>query len=180
MDGGGKKTAAAIHQEVAREVNQLLGRIFAQRRQDGRTDLEAVETALRSALHQAGAAALSELLQFPAPAADQRTVACSCGQSAHYRELRSRPVLTAVGRVGGSRPYYRCPHCHAGRVPVAAGLGIENTEVLPGGRRPPALVGPRFPPSMDPDGFDRAAFQERYPRAVLAFLAPHLGLGRAR
>ncbi len=33
LDGAGKKTAAAIHQEVAREVNQLLGRIFAQRRQ---------------------------------------------------------------------------------------------------------------------------------------------------
>jgi hypothetical protein len=46
LDGAGKKTAAAIHQEVAREVNQLLGRIFAQRRKDGRTDLEAVESAL--------------------------------------------------------------------------------------------------------------------------------------
>ncbi|MGA2648150.1 MAG: hypothetical protein ABSF15_25940 [Candidatus Sulfotelmatobacter sp.] len=41
-----RKTAAAIHKEVAREVNQLLGRIFAQRRKDGRTDLETVESAL--------------------------------------------------------------------------------------------------------------------------------------
>ena len=71
MDRAGKKTAAAIHQEVAREVNQLLGRVFAQRRKDGRTDLEALESALRTALHQAGAA-LSELLQFETPAADQR------------------------------------------------------------------------------------------------------------
>ena len=31
LDRAGKKTAAAIHQEVAREVNQLLGRVFAQR-----------------------------------------------------------------------------------------------------------------------------------------------------
>jgi hypothetical protein len=45
-----KKTAAAIHQEVAREVNQLLGHVFAQRRKDGRTDLEAVDSALRTAL----------------------------------------------------------------------------------------------------------------------------------
>ena len=29
--------------------------------------------AVRSAMHQAGATALSELLQFPAPAAEQRT-----------------------------------------------------------------------------------------------------------
>jgi len=61
---------------VAREVNQLLGRVFAQRRKDGRTDLEAVESALRTALHQAGAAALSELLQFETPAADQRQLSC--------------------------------------------------------------------------------------------------------
>jgi eukaryotic-like serine/threonine-protein kinase len=39
---------------VARELNQLLCRVFAQRRKDGRTDLEAVESALRAALHQAG------------------------------------------------------------------------------------------------------------------------------
>ena len=53
-------------------MNQLLCRIFVQRRKEGRTDLEAVETALRSALHQAGASALSELLQHDVPAADQR------------------------------------------------------------------------------------------------------------
>src|SRR5208282_2239021 len=55
LDRGGKKTAAAIHQEVGREINQLLGRIFAQRHKDGRTDLEAIETAVRSTVHQAGA-----------------------------------------------------------------------------------------------------------------------------
>jgi hypothetical protein len=38
-----KKTAAAIHQDIAREVNQLLVRIFCQRRNGGGTDLEAVE-----------------------------------------------------------------------------------------------------------------------------------------
>jgi hypothetical protein len=62
LDRGGKKTAAAIHQEVGREINQLLGRIFAQRHKDGRTDLEAIETAVRATVHQAGAAALTALL----------------------------------------------------------------------------------------------------------------------
>lgn len=46
---------------MAREIKQLLSRIYAQRRKDSRTDLEAVEMAVRWALHQAGAAALSEL-----------------------------------------------------------------------------------------------------------------------
>jgi hypothetical protein len=34
---------------VAREISQLLGRVFAQRHPDGHLDLEAVEMALRSA-----------------------------------------------------------------------------------------------------------------------------------
>ena len=130
---------------MAREINQLLGRIFAQRRKDGRTDLEAIETAVRSTVHRAGAAALSELLQFPAPAADLRTLPCSCGQSAPYGGLRSKPVLTVVGRVEVSRPYYLCPHCHAGQFPADVDLDIENTECSPGVRRMQALVGQEAP-----------------------------------
>ena len=126
-------------------MNQLLCRIFAQRRKEGRTDLEAVETALRSALHQAGASALSELLQYDAPAADQRRRPCSCGYAAEYRELRSRPVLTVVGTVQLSRPYYLCPHCHTGQFPTDVHLDIENTEFSPGVRRMQALVGQQAP-----------------------------------
>ncbi|MGA2074657.1 MAG: ISKra4 family transposase [Terriglobia bacterium] len=119
--------------------------MFAQRRKDGRTDLEAIETSVRSALHQAGAAALSELLQFPAPAADLRTLPCSCGQSAPYGGLRSKPLLSVVGRVEVSRPYYLCPHCHAGQFPADVELDIENTEFSPGVRRMQALVGQESP-----------------------------------
>jgi hypothetical protein len=145
LDRAGKKTAAAIHEEVAREVNQLLGRIFAQRRKEGRTDLEAVETALRSALHQAGASALSELLQYEAPAADQRRLPCSCGHFAEYRELRSKPVLTVVGTAKISRPYYLCPCCHNGQFPADVELDIEKTEFSPGVRRMQAMVGQEAP-----------------------------------
>jgi len=87
---------------------------------------------VRSTVHRAGAAALSELLQFPAPAADLRTLPCSCGHSAPYGGLRSKPVLTVVGRVEVSRPYYLCPHCHAGQFPADVDLDIENTECSPG------------------------------------------------
>ena len=78
---------------------------------------EAIEMAVRSAMHHAGATALSELLQFPAPATEQRALPCACGHHAHYRELRSKPVLTGVGKVEVSRPYYLCPHCHAANSP---------------------------------------------------------------
>ncbi len=123
----------------------MLRVIFSQRRQGQALDLEAVEMAMRSALHRAGAAALTELLQFPAPAAEQRRIPCPCGQQAHDRELRSKPVLTAVGPVEVSRPYYVCPHCHAGRFPVDAELDIERTEFSPGVRRIQARVGQEAP-----------------------------------
>jgi hypothetical protein len=101
--------------------------------------------AVRSAMHQAGAAALTELLQFPAPAADQRTLACSCGQQAHYRELRSKSLLTAVGKAEVSRPYYLCSHCHTGQFPADVELDVENTELSPGVRRMLATVGQGAP-----------------------------------
>ena len=130
---------------MAREVNQLLARVFAQRRKEGRTDLEAVESALRSSLHPAGAAALSHLLQFEAPAEDQRQLPCSCGHPARYQEIRSKPLLTIVGPVRLSRPYYLCSQCHVGQFPVDVELDIESTEFSPGLRRMHALVGQQAP-----------------------------------
>ena len=119
--------------------------IFQGRRKSGRLDLEAIEMAVRSAMHRAGAAALTELLEFPAPAHSHRTVACPCGQQSPYRELRSKPVLTAVGQVQVSRPYYLCSHCHTGQFPIDVELDIERTEFSPGVRRMQALVGQEAP-----------------------------------
>lgn len=96
-------------------------------------------------MHRAGAAALSELLQFPAPASEQRSIPCGCGHRAHYRDLRDKPVLTVVGTVSVSRPYYLCPHCHTGQFPADVELDIVNTESSPGVRRMYALVGQEAP-----------------------------------
>jgi hypothetical protein len=119
--------------------------IFNGRRRTGRLDLEAIEMAVRSAMHQAGAAALTELLQFPTPVADQQRLPCPCGHQAHYRELRSKPVLTAVGKVEVSRPYYLCSHCRTGQFPADVELDIEDTEFSPGVRRMQAVVGQEAP-----------------------------------
>ena len=91
-------------------------------------NLEAVESTLRAALHQAGAAALSQLLQFEALSAEQRQLPCSCGHHAQYQEIRSKPILTILGRVYLSRPYYVCSQCHVGQFPVDVELDVENTE----------------------------------------------------
>src|ERR1017187_2627124 len=131
----GKKTAEAIQQEITREVSQLLRVILNGRRQTGHLELEATEMLVRSAMHHAGATVLTRLLQFPVPAADQRTIACGCGHAAHYRELRSKPVLTVVGMVEVSRPYYLCVRCHTGPFPADVELDIEKREFSPGVRR---------------------------------------------
>ena len=104
--------------------------------------------AVRSAMHRAGAAALTELLRFPCPTHEQRTITCPCGQQAQYRERRSKPVLTAVGQVQISRPYFLCPHCHAGQFPADRELDIEDSEFSPGVRRRQALVGQEAPSIM--------------------------------
>jgi hypothetical protein len=119
--------------------------VFEDRRKTGRLDLEATEMAIRSALHRAGAAALSQLLEFPAPNEEGRKRACPCGQQAHYRERRSKPVLTAVGSVEVLRPYYLCVHCGVGQFPADVELDIENTEFSPGVRRMQAMVGQEAP-----------------------------------
>ena len=88
---------------------------------------------------------MSELLQFEVPGPDQRQLPCSCGHHAHYRELRSKSVLTVLGPAQVSRPYYLCPHCHQGQFPTDVELDIENTEFSPGVRRMHALVGQDVP-----------------------------------
>ena len=62
--------AEAIRQEVERELSGLLKIVFQDLRSTGRLDLEAVEMAIRAAMHQAGAAALTRLSQLGGIGAD--------------------------------------------------------------------------------------------------------------
>src|SRR5437667_5940399 len=101
--------------------------------------------AMRSALHRAGAAALSKLVEFPATTEEGRTLACPCGQQAHYGGRGSKPVLSVVGLVEVLRPYYLCAHCGVGQLPADVELHIENTEFSPGVRRMQAIVGQEAP-----------------------------------
>jgi hypothetical protein len=97
--------------------------------------------AIRSSMHQAGAAVLSQLLEFDLPPREQRQLPCSCGPTSKYLELRSKAVLTAVGEAPCLRPYYLCEHCHDGQFPVDVDLDIESTQLSPGVRPMLAAVG---------------------------------------
>jgi hypothetical protein len=122
-----------------------LQRIFADRHQTGQLDLEAVEIAIRSAVHQSGADAVTELLRFPPPEEDHRRIPCTCGKTANYEGMRCRPILTAVGWAQIDRPYYLCPACHHGQFPADAQLDIDRTEFSPAVRRMLAAVGCEAP-----------------------------------
>jgi hypothetical protein len=113
--------------------------LFRGQRPTGQRDLEAIEMATRAALHRAGAAVLSGLLEAPAPAEPHRP--CSCGQPASYQEMRPKRILTVLGAIEVWRPYYLCPYCHGGHSPQDAELDVEGTGCSPGVRRMLALVG---------------------------------------
>jgi hypothetical protein len=119
--------------------------VFRGLHQTGRLDLASVEVLIRSSLHQAGAAALTQLLQYDPPDREQRAIPCGCGQSASYRELRSKSVWTVLGRVQLRRPYYLCSHCRNGQFPMDVELGVAGTEFSPGVRRMQAVVGSEAP-----------------------------------
>ncbi len=101
--------------------------------------------AMRAAMHQAGAAALSQLLRCQPPGREEREIPCPCGQKARYREMRSRRLLTAVGEIEFLRPWYLCPQCHNGQCPADAALDIEKGGLSPGVRRMLALIGSEAP-----------------------------------
>lgn len=105
----------------------------------GAVDLEAMEMAIREAMHTAGASVLSGLLREERPL--EKTVACICGSRAKCVELRPREVLTAVGWAEIVRAYYLCPECGTGQSPMDRELDIEKTDFSPGVRRMMALAG---------------------------------------
>jgi hypothetical protein len=93
----------------------------------------------------AGASALGQLLQYDPPESEHRLLPCPCGQQARYREMRSRQILTALGAVQLTRPYYLCSHCHHGQFPADIELDVAHTELSPAVRRMLALVGQQAP-----------------------------------
>ena len=103
-------------------------------------------------MHQAGAAALTQLLQFEPPDEDRLEVPCSCGHTAPFKEMRAKSFLSVIGTVEVRRPYYLCSLCSQGQHPVDKELGIAGLESSPGVRRMEAMLGSEMPftPAREP------------------------------
>ena len=120
-------------------MTQLLEVILRGQRRGDPLDLEAVETALRGAMHRAGTTLLSKLLSCSETVPSR--IPCTCGQQACYRDTRPKQLTTVVGEVRFERAYYLCSTCHRGQCPRDRELDIEGAACSPGLRRMMALVG---------------------------------------
>jgi hypothetical protein len=133
-------------------MSALLRLVFQAQRKTGGLDLEAVEMALRAAMHRAGAATLTQLLRLEPPDEDHMEVPCSCGRTARFKEMRAKSFLSVLGTVEVRRPYYLCSHCSRGQHPVDGELGIAGLESSPGVRRMESMLGAEMPfvPACEP------------------------------
>jgi hypothetical protein len=87
-------------------------------------DLEAWETALRSAVLSAGAKALGELLQGIGSGREPGAIVCKCGVRRESHGLKRK-----------ERSMFQCPGCRATRYPGDEELDIVQTTRSPGLRR---------------------------------------------
>lgn len=117
--------------------------VFAERRNSGSLDLEAVEQAIRDAMHRAGAGLLETLLNEDEPSEARQP--CGCGSQARCAGKRPKKLVTMLGEVAVERSYYHCGRCGKGFAPRDRELDVEATQYSPGVRRMTALVGSEMP-----------------------------------
>jgi hypothetical protein len=107
----------------------------------GRLDLEALELALRSSMHQVGGVLLEKLLNSDEGGYAGTRTPCGQGHLAQFVEYRGKEILTVLSRVAVQRAYYYCPVCAGGVIPKDQELDIVGTCFSPGVRRLMGYVG---------------------------------------
>ena len=82
--------------------------------QEKGVDLEAWESALRTAVLKAGASVLEALLHGVGCGRRAQGVLCQCGEAMKSVGLREKTVHTILGPVRFRRSLYLCPECGCG------------------------------------------------------------------
>jgi len=108
-------------------------------------DLEAVESALRTAVLSAGAKVLGGLLEGFGCGRRQHPIACQCGTIMQSKGLEEKGLLTIMGPVSYRRSRYQCPACGQTRYPGDEELDVVGTGRTPGLRRMMARAGSQQP-----------------------------------
>jgi hypothetical protein len=118
-------------------VRQILQKVAVTQQ----VDLEAWETALRTAVLLCGAKILSGLLEGIGSGRRPESVLCECGTPMESQGLKEKELLTILGPVRYSRSMFQCPTCHATRYPGDEVLDVVETTRSPGLRRMMARAG---------------------------------------
>lgn len=104
-------------------------------------DLEAMETALKAAVLQAGARLLEEFMNGLGVGRRAESVPCPCGGAMASRGIRRKEVLTLLGPVQYRRSLFQCPKCGSTRYPGDEALDLVQTSRSPGVQRQVARLG---------------------------------------
>jgi len=118
-------------------VKQILQKVAVAKE----ADLEAWETALRTAVLSCGAKILAGLLEGIASGRRPGRVVCQCGTPMESQGLKEKELLTILGPVPYSRSLFQCPDCQATRYPGDEALDVVETTRSPGLRRMMARAG---------------------------------------
>ena len=111
----------------------------------GHVDLEALELALRGAMHQIGGVVLGKLLNADGGGYRGPRRACGQGHRAEFVGYRRKEVVTVLAPVEVQRAYYHCAACGRGVIPKDQELDIVGTSFSPGVRRLMGRVGGKEP-----------------------------------
>jgi hypothetical protein len=109
-------------------------------------DLEALETAVRQAVHAAGAKVLEQMLRKAGVGRPEGPVLCpKCRTVMKSLGVRGKQVQTLLGWIDYERTRLWCPHCKLTWYPGDRELGIEGTSRSPGVQRQVARMGAKEP-----------------------------------
>jgi len=136
-----KNLMATFREEIEQEIEDFLARVLRDQDRMGHLDLEALELALRSSMHQIGGVLLEKLLNSDEGGYAGTRTKCGQGHLAEFVEYRRKEVLTVLSRVAVQRAYYYCSVCAGGVIPKDQELDIVGTCFSPGVRRLMGHVG---------------------------------------
>ena len=108
-------------------------------------DLEALETAIRDAVLQAGTGVLEAFLEGVGCGRREEPVRCSCGACMVSRGCKAKTLNTMVGETKWVRSMFQCPVCEKTRYPGDEELDVAGTSRSPGVRRQVARLGAKEP-----------------------------------
>ncbi len=118
-------------------------RAWSDQARTGHFDLEALEGAIRSSMHQIGGVLLEKLVNSDAGGHRGPRIDCGRGHQAEFVEYRSKEVVTVLSAIEVRRAYYHCAGCGSGVIPKDRELDIVDTGFSPGVRRMMGRVGSR-------------------------------------